>query len=94
MRVIAIATGYDGLMVRDPEAFENGKPVVFEMPDGAAGKWFTPVDDEGDPIAQLPKKPKVDKNAPVAGQGPKRGSQQNVPGANKAAADVNTNPLA
>lgn len=95
MRVIAVEQGYDGLMVRSPDAFDaEGKPIVFEMPDGATGKWFVPVDENDKPVAPIKAKAKAKHGDPVPGQGPKRGSQVEVPGASKHAADVNVNPIA
>lgn len=73
MKVIAIKAGYDGLCVRDPEALEDGAPVVFDMPDGSKGSWFVEVDESGRPLEDLPKK-KKDKSIP--GAGPAKGSQQ------------------
>ncbi len=42
MRVIATGKGYDGLNVR-----EEGDE--FEMPEGAKGSWFIPLDEDGKP---------------------------------------------
>lgn len=84
MRAIAIKDGHDGLIVRSPDARdEDGKAVVFEMPDGATGTWFVEVDEDGKPVSPLPKKEKASKVIP--GQGPVRGSQ--MTGSAKAKAD-------
>jgi len=37
MQVIATAPGYDNVKVREVDE-------VFEMPDGATGDWFTPLE--------------------------------------------------
>lgn len=92
MRVIAIKPGYDGLQFRDPGHFEDGRPVVFEMPDGAPGSWFVPVDDEGKPLAVIKQEPK--RKGEVPGAGPKKGSQMQLPGANKAAAEAQAKAMA
>lgn len=49
MRVIATALGFDG---RDLRAEGD----EFEMPDGAKGSWFKPVD-EAKPVAPAGAKP-------------------------------------
>ncbi len=50
MRVVATGKGYDGLNIR-----EDGD--IFEMPDGATGSWFEPLD-EGDAPKPAAKKVK------------------------------------
>lgn len=55
MKVIAIAEGYDNVKVRQPGE-------VFDMPDGATGEWFKPVD-QGDAIRGPKAKKSPDDNA-------------------------------
>lgn len=43
MRVIATARGYDNLKTR-----EEGEE--FDMPDGAKGSWFVPLDEPAKPV--------------------------------------------
>jgi hypothetical protein len=38
MKVIATATGYDGIVVREPGE-------VFEIKDGKKGSWFKPAEE-------------------------------------------------
>lgn len=42
MRVRAIAEGYDNVAVRQPGD-------EFDLPDGAKGKWFVPVEPKAKP---------------------------------------------
>lgn len=71
MRVMATKAGYDGFRVRDPETM-NHEDLFFEMPEGAEGTWFVPVDENDRPLKALPKE-KKDKRIP--GAGPAKGSQ-------------------
>lgn len=90
MRVIAIKAGYDGRRFRDPEALEDGRPVVFEMPDLRPGQkpasWYVEVDEEGNPLKAVPKKPKAQGQPAVPGQGPAKGAElPPTPGVNSLA---------
>lgn len=51
MKVIAIATGFDGRQLREIDS-------VFEMPEGSKGTWFVPYEEE-EPVKQKPSKAKA-----------------------------------
>jgi hypothetical protein len=55
MKVIATGPGYDGIVLRD-------RGDEFDMPDGATGSWFDPVDGEAtEPVVKKSK----EKAAPI-----------------------------